>query len=129
MRQRRAIQPENGPAAVGPYSPAVRVGDWVFCSGQIPIDPKTGQLVQGSIAEQTRQCLENLKAVLAGAGLELKHVVKTTVFMTDLSQFSAMNEVYAQYFEEPYPARSTVQVGALPKGALVEIEAVALAPV
>lgn len=129
MRQKRAIQPENGPVAVGPYSPAVRVGDWVFCSGQIPLDPKTGQLVQGSIVEQTRQCLENLKAVLAEAGLELKHVVKTTVFMTDLSQFPAMNEVYAQYFEEPYPARSTVQVGALPKGALVEIEAVALAPV
>ena len=129
MRQKRAIQPENGPVAVGPYSPAVRVGDWVFCSGQIPLDPKTGQLVQGSIAEQTRQCLENLKAVLAEVGLELKHVVKTTVFMTDLSQFPAMNEVYAQYFEEPYPARSTVQVGALPKGALVEIEAVALAPV
>lgn len=125
----RAIQPENGLSAVGPYSPAVRIGDWVFCSGQIPLDPKTGELVKGSVREQTRQCLENLKSVLAGAGLELKHVVKTTVFLTDLSEFGLMNEVYAQYFKEPYPARSTIQVAALPKGALVEIEAVALAPV
>jgi 2-iminobutanoate/2-iminopropanoate deaminase len=120
-----AISTPNAPAAIGPYSQAIRVGDMLFTSGQIPIDPKTGNFVPGGIAEQTRQVLENLKAVLAHAGLDLTHVVKTTVFLKSMSDFAAMNEVYAEYLAAPGsvpPARSTVQVAALPKDALVEIE-------
>ena len=123
-----AISTTAAPAAIGPYSQAVRVGDMLFTSGQIPIDPATGNFVPGGIREQTTQVLENLKAVLAHAGLDMVHVVKTTVFMKDLKDFATMNEVYATYLA-PHgvvpPARSTVQVAALPKDALVEIELIA----
>ena len=120
---KEAISTDRAPAAIGPYSQAVRRGGWVFVSGQIPLDSK-GAMVEG-VAAQTRQVLENLSAVLAAAGLSLDDVVKTSVFMTDLAQFSAMNEVYASYFKQPCPARETVGVVALPKGAGVEISAVA----
>ncbi len=122
------ISTTAAPAAIGPYSQAVRVGDMLFTSGQIPIDPKTGAFVEGGIHEQTTQVLENLRAILAQAGLDMTHVVKTTVFLKDMKDFAAMNEVYAKYLA-PHgvvaPARSTVQVAALPKDALVEIEVIA----
>lgn len=111
--------------AIGPYSQAVRAGREVFVSGQIPLGPD-GVLVAGGVSEQTQRCLDNIKAILAAAGLGLEHVVKTTVYMTDLSQFSVMNDVYARNFKAPYPARATLGVGALPKDACVEIEAVAV---
>jgi 2-iminobutanoate/2-iminopropanoate deaminase len=114
--------------AVGPYSLGIAAGDVVFLSGQVHLDPATGKLVAGDIGAQTRQCLENLKTVLAAAGLGFEHVVKTTVFLTDMRDFAAMNGVYKTYMVEPYPARSTVQVAGLPLGARVEIEAIALAP-
>jgi 2-iminobutanoate/2-iminopropanoate deaminase len=123
-----AISTPEAPAAIGPYSQAIRVGDMLFTSGQIPIDPKTGNFVPGGITEQTRQVLENLKAVLAHAGLDLSHTVKTTVFLKSMGDFAAMNAVYAEYLAVPGaipPARSTVQVAALPKDALVEIEIIA----
>jgi 2-iminobutanoate/2-iminopropanoate deaminase len=123
-----AIATTDAPAAIGPYSQAIRVGDTLFTSGQIPIDPKTGNLVPGAIVEQTTQVLENLKAVLAAAGVDFTHVVKTTVFLKSMSDFTAMNEIYAKYFAPNGvvpPARSTVQVAALPKDALVEIECIA----
>lgn len=123
----RAVQTPDAPKAVGPYSQAIRAGGYLFCSGQIPLDPQTGELVGKSVAEQTERILKNLHAVLQADGLDFRHVVKTTVFMVDLGRFAEMNEVYARYFSTPYPARSTVQVAALPKGALVEIEAVASA--
>jgi 2-iminobutanoate/2-iminopropanoate deaminase len=126
-----AISTPAAPAAIGPYSQAIRVGDMLFTSGQIPIDPKTGAFVPGGIMEQTTQVLENLKAVLAEAGLDLTHVVKTTVFLKLMADFAAMNEVYAVYLATPGaipPARSTVQVAALPKDALVEIEVIARDP-
>lgn len=119
------IQTPNAPKAVGPYSQAVRAGNYLFCSGQIPLDPQTGEIIRGDVAEQTERVLENLTAVLQADGFELQHVVKTTVFMVDLSSFVQMNEVYARYFSSSFPARSTIQVAALPKGASVEIEAVA----
>jgi 2-iminobutanoate/2-iminopropanoate deaminase len=123
-----AIATNDAPAAIGPYSQAIRVGDTLFTSGQIPIDPATGDLVSGGIVEQTTRVLENLKAVLAAAGVDFTHVVKTTVFLKSMSDFAAMNEVYAKYFA-PHgvvaPARSTVQVAALPKDSLVEIECIA----
>lgn len=115
----------NAPAPVGPYSQAVRAGDLLFCSGQIPLEPASGALLAGDIRAQTERVMENLKAVLAQEGLSLAHVVKTTVFLASLADFAAMNEVYARYFTADFPARSTVQVAALPKGAKVEIEAVA----
>ncbi len=123
-----AISTTAAPAAIGPYSQAVRVGDMLFTSGQIPTDPKTGQFVSGGIAEQTTQVLENIKAILSQAGIDLIHVVKTTVFLKDMKDFAAMNEVYAKYLAPAGaipPARSTVQVAALPKDALVEIEVIA----
>lgn len=123
-----AISTSAAPAAIGPYSQAVRVGDMLFASGQIPTDPKTGAFVAGGITEQTTQVLENIKAILASAGIDLVHVVKTTVFLKDMKDFAAMNEVYAKYLAPPGavpPARSTVQVAALPKDALVEIEVIA----
>lgn len=123
-----AVSTPEAPAAIGPYSQAVRVGDMLFTSGQIPIDPKTGSFVPGGIVEQTTQVLDNLKAVLAHAGLDMIHVVKTTVFLKDLKDFAEMNEVYARYLAPAGvvpPARSTVQVAALPKDALVEIELIA----
>jgi 2-iminobutanoate/2-iminopropanoate deaminase len=121
----QAISPPGAPKAVGPYSVAVRIGDFLFASGQIPLDPANGALVGGGIEAQTERVLENIKVVLADQGLTFGNVVKTTVFMTNLGDFSQMNAVYARYFAEPYPARSTVQVSALPKAAAVEIEIVA----
>lgn len=116
----------DAPAALGPYSQAIAAGPLVFCSGQVPIDPQTGELVNGGVGAQTRQVLQNLQAVLGAHGLEPADIVKTTVFMTDLSRFTEMNTAYAAFFKETFPARSTVQVAALPKGAEVEIEAIAL---
>lgn len=112
------------PAAIGPYSQAIQTGTMTFCSGQIGLDPATGTLVAGGIEPETRQVLENLRAVLRAAGLSPADVVKTTVFLTDMAGFPTMNEVYAGFFPVPCPARSTVQVAALPKGACVEIEAI-----
>ena len=119
------INTKAAPAAIGPYSQAIKVGNLVYTSGQIPIDPSTGSFVKGGIKEQTRQSLTNLKAVLEEAGLTMANVVKTTVFMADMNDFADMNAVYAEFFTEPYPARSAVAVKSLPKGALVEIEVVA----
>jgi 2-iminobutanoate/2-iminopropanoate deaminase len=121
----QAISPAGAPKAVGPYSIAVRIGDFLFASGQIPLDPANGALISGGIDSQTERVLENIKVVLADQGLTFANVVKTTVFMTNLGEFAQMNGVYARYFSEPFPARSTVQVAALPKGAAVEIEIVA----
>jgi len=123
--KKQVIIPEKGPAAVGPYSPAVAAGSLVFVSGQIPVDQE-GQVVKGDIVVQTVQVLENLRAVLKGAGLTLKDVVKTTVFLTDLADFQEMNRVYGEFFGEQPPARTTVQVAGLPKGVAVEIEAIAV---
>ena len=119
------ISTPNAPAAIGPYSQAVRIGDLLYTSGQIPLDPATGALVEGDIAVQARQSLSNVKAILEAAGADMSAVVKTTVFLKNMDDFAAMNEVYAQFFAEPYPARSAVQVAKLPKDVLVEIEAVA----
>jgi len=119
------IRPSRAAAPVGPYSHAVRSGDLLFCSGQIPLDPASGQLVAGDIRVQTERVLENIQVILEDQGLGFGHVLKTTVFMTQLADFAAMNEVYQRYFAGDYPARSTVQVAALPRGAQVEIEVVA----
>jgi len=121
----KVISTKKAPAAIGPYSQAIQVGNLVYTSGQIPIDPATGAFVEGGIKEQTRQSLCNVRAILEEAGLTLANVVKTTVFMADMSDFADMNDVYAEFFTEPYPARSAVAVKTLPKGALVEIEVVA----
>ena len=115
----------NAPAAIGPYSQAIQIGQLLFTSGQVPIDPETGAIVEGGIQEQARQSLNNIKAILNAAGTNMGAVVKTTVFLQDMNDFAAMNEVYAQFFQEPYPARSAVQVARLPKDVLVEIEAIA----
>jgi 2-iminobutanoate/2-iminopropanoate deaminase len=123
--ERRAVATGAAPRALGPYSQAVVAGDLVFCAGQVGLDPESGRLVAGGIEAETARALENLAAVLAGAGLGLGEVVKTTVFLADLSEFAAMNAVYGRYFAAPYPARATVQVAALPAGARVEIEAIA----
>ena len=123
-----AISTKEAPAAIGPYSQAVRVGDTLFCSGQVALDPATGNLIHGGIHEQTIRVLENIKAVLAAAGLDMVHVVKTTVFLTNMADFAAMNEIYGRYLAPEGvvpPARSTIQVSALPKGAIVEIEVIA----
>ncbi len=124
---KKVINTKAAPAAIGPYSQAIRVGNLVYTSGQIPIDPATGSFVEGGVKEQTRQSLLNVKAILAEAGLTMGDVVKTTVFLADMNDFADMNSVYAEFFSEPYPARSAVAVKTLPKGALVEIEVVALA--
>ena len=121
----KAISTKKAPAAIGPYSQAIRVGNLVYTSGQIPIDPATGAFVEGGIREQTRQSLTNVRAILSEAGLAMSDVVKTTVFMADMNDFAEMNGVYAEFFAEPYPARSAVAVKTLQKGALVEIEVVA----
>jgi 2-iminobutanoate/2-iminopropanoate deaminase len=121
----KAISTQKAPAAIGPYSQAIQVGNLVYTSGQIPIDPATGNFVEGGIKEQTRQSLTNVQAILKEAGLTMGNVVKTTVFMADMNDFANMNAVYAEFFSEPYPARSAVAVKTLPKGALVEIEVVA----
>ena len=112
--------------AIGPYSPALKVGNMVFLSGSIPLDPVSGQLVDGGITEQTTRVMENIKALLAAAGADFSHVVRTTVFMIDLGEFAVMNEIYASYFTAPYPARSTVQVAKLPKDVRVEIDVIAV---
>ena len=125
--ERERIQTDNAPAAIGPYSQAIKAGGFVFASGQIPTDPQTGQFVPGGIAEQTEQVLKNLSAVLEAAGSSLDLVVKTTVFLADMKEFSGMNEVYATYFSGPPPASATVAAAGLPRDARVEIEAVALA--
>ena len=124
---KKVINTKAAPAAIGPYSQAIRVGNLVYTSGQIPIDPATGSFVDGGVKEQTRQSLLNVKAILAEAGLTMGDVVKTTVFLADMNDFADMNSVYAEFFSEPYPARSAVAVKTLPKGALVEIEVVASA--
>ena len=121
----KAISTQKAPAAIGPYSQAIQVGNLVYTSGQIPIDPATRKFVEGGIKEQTRQSLTNVKSILEEAGLTMGNVVKTTVFMADMNDFADMNAVYAEFFAEPYPARSAVAVKTLPKGALVEIEVVA----
>lgn len=121
----KALHTDKAPAAIGPYSQAIEVNGMVFASGQIPLDPATGNVVEGGIKEQTRQALTNAKAIMEGAGLTLANVVKTTVFMADMNDFAAMNEVYATFFSEPYPPRSAVAVKTLPKGVLVEVECIA----
>jgi 2-iminobutanoate/2-iminopropanoate deaminase len=125
LKVKTIIKPKNAAAPVGPYNHAVRVGDLLFCSGQIPLDPATGNVVGGDIRAQTERVLENVKAILADQGLSFANVIKSTVFMTNLGDFAAMNEVYARYFTADFPARSTVQVAALPRGANVEIEVIA----
>lgn len=122
---KKVISTPKAPAAIGPYSQAIQVGNLIYTSGQIPIDPATGQLVEGGVKEQTRQSLNNIQAILQEAGLTMASVVKTTVFMADMADFAEMNSVYAEFFTEPYPARSAVAVKTLPKNALVEIEVVA----
>lgn len=123
---RQPIKTENAPAAIGPYSQAIKANGFVFVSGQIPIDPHTGEFVAGGITEQTARVLKNLTAVLEAAGSSLEQVVKTTVFLADMKEFSSMNEVYKDFFPSPPPARSTVAAAGLPRDARVEIEAVAL---
>ena len=119
------ISTTNAPAAIGPYSQAIRVGNIIFTSGQIPIDPATGAFAEGGIKEQTRQSLLNVKAILNETGTTMDHVIKTTVFMADMNDFAEMNSVYSEFFNTPYPARAAVAVKTLPKGALVEIEVIA----
>lgn len=121
----KALHTDKAPAAIGPYSQAIEVNGMVFASGQIPLDPATGNVVEGGIKEQTHQALTNAKAIMEAAGLSLANVVKTTVFMADMADFTVMNEVYSTFFTEPYPARSAVAVKALPKGVLVEVECIA----
>lgn len=125
MLKKTIIKPAQSPPAAGPYNHAVRVGSLLFCAGQIPTDPATGNLVNGDIKTQTERVLENIKAILQDQKLTLANVVKTTVFLTDLADFAGMNEVYARHFTADFPARSTVQVAALPKGARLEIEVIA----
>jgi 2-iminobutanoate/2-iminopropanoate deaminase len=126
--KRRVVRTEAAPRAVGPYSQAIRCGDLLFLSGQIPLDPVTGRLVEGSIELQARQALDNLGAVLTAGGSSFARVVKTSLFLTDLRDFAAVNAVYATYFPFDPPARSTIQVAALPLGACIEIEAIAVVP-
>ena len=121
----KAISTNNAPAAIGPYSQAIEAGDLVFASGQLPINPSTGTFPEGGIKEQTRQSILNAQAILESAGCLLSNVVKTTVLLADIADFAAMNEVYASFFSEPFPARSAFAVRDLPKGALVEIEMIA----
>jgi 2-iminobutanoate/2-iminopropanoate deaminase len=125
MATKQIIKPANSPAAVGPYNHGVRVGDLLFCAGQIPIDPKDGNLISGDIKAQTDRVLQNVKAILDDQKLSFANVVKSTVFLTNLGDFAGMNEIYSKYFTENFPVRSTIQVTALPKGANVEIEVVA----
>ena len=121
----KAIHTNNAPAAIGPYSQAIEVNGFVFASGQIPIDPSTGNFVEGGVKEQTKQAITNAGNILKEAGTDLAHVVKTTVYLADMNDFAAMNEVYATFFSQPFPARSAVAVKDLPKGALVEAEVLA----
>ena len=121
----KTLHSDNAPKAVGPYSQAIEANGFVFASGQLPIDPATNAFVEGGVKEQTRQSLTNAQSVLKAAGLDLSHVIKTTVFLSDMADFAAMNEVYAEFFNEPYPARSAIAVKTLPKNALVEVECIA----
>jgi 2-iminobutanoate/2-iminopropanoate deaminase len=125
---KHAIQSHAAPAAVGPYSQAIEDGGWILCSGQIGLDAATGKLIEGGIENETRRVMENLRAVLTAAGAGWEDVLKTTIFLTDLNDFEVVNRIYSEHFEQPYPARSTVQVAALPRGARVEIEAIARRP-
>ncbi|MBO7676512.1 MAG: RidA family protein [Erysipelotrichaceae bacterium] len=120
----KAVNTKNAPAAIGPYSQAIEAGDLVFVSGQLPIVPETGEFA-GDIVANTHQCLKNIKAILNEAGMDMCNVVKTTVLLKDMNDFAAMNEVYAQYFTEPFPARAAFEVAKLPKGSNIEIEAIA----
>ena len=122
---KHSFSSDNAPKAIGPYSQAVRVGDLLFLSGQVPLDPATGQLIEGDISAQTRRVMDNLDAVLKSAGLSFADVARTTIFLTDMNDFAKVNEVYGSYFTEPFPARATVQVARLPKDARVEIDAIA----
>lgn len=122
----KAIKPEKAPKALGPYSPAVKLGDFVYLSGQIPLNPMTGEVEGTDIETQTRQVMENIRVVLHEMGLDFKHIVKTTIFMSDLQDFEKLNEVYGSYLEEPYPARSCVQIARLPKDVKVEIECIVI---
>ncbi len=124
----QAILSNNAPAAIGPYSQAVRAGNLLFLSGQIPLDPATGELVAGDIVLETERVLQNLGAVLGAAGLSFEHVVRTTIYLTDLTHFQAVNTAYGKFFSRVPPARATVQVAALPRGARIEIDAIAVAP-
>ena len=123
---RQAVSSDRAPKAIGPYSQAVKAGGMVFCSGQIPLDPHTGELVAGDVGDQTRQVLRNLGAVLQAAGASLDHVVRTTVYLADLADFAAMNVAYGEFFGQPAPARATVQAARLPRDARVEIDAIAV---
>jgi 2-iminobutanoate/2-iminopropanoate deaminase len=125
--QREQVKTEHAPGAIGPYSQAIKAGGMIFAAGQIPLDPTTGEMVSGGIQQQTERVIENLRAVLSAAGSSLDAVVKTTVFLRSMGDFKDMNDVYARYFKAPAPARSTVAVADLPRGALVEIECIALA--
>jgi 2-iminobutanoate/2-iminopropanoate deaminase len=122
---KQAVSSPDAPKAIGPYSPAIRAGQLLFVSGQVPIDPATGQMIDGNIAAQTRRVFENIGALLTAGGRSFADVARTTVFLADMNDFAAMNEVYGQYFSEPYPARATVQVARLPKDARVEIDVIA----
>ena len=122
---REPLSTPNAPAAIGPYSQAIRAGDFLFVSGQIPLDPSTGTLIQGDIAEQTHRVLRNLAAILEAAGASFHHVVKTTVYLADMSEFAAMNEIYGTYFPAPAPARATVQAARLPRDVRLEIDLIA----
>ena len=122
----KVLHSDHAPKALGPYSQAIEVNGFVFTSGQIPIDPATDKFVEGGIKEQTRQSLTNAQNILKAAGIDLNHVVKTTVFLSDMANFGAMNEVYSEFFKEPFPARSAVAVKTLPKEALVEVECIAV---
>jgi 2-iminobutanoate/2-iminopropanoate deaminase len=123
---RHAVSSPTAAAAIGPYSPALRAGDLLFLSGQIPLDPVSGQLVEGDIRAQTARCLDNMGELLRAGGADFSHVARTTIFLADLNDFAAVNEVYASYFSEPYPARATVEVKRLPRDVRVEIDAIAV---
>lgn len=125
MSTKKAISATSAPSAIGPYSQAIVINNFIFCSGQVGKSPETNQFVEGGVEEQTKQVLENLKAVLTSAGSDLSSVVKTTVYLKNVSDFSQMNEVYATYFQKPYPARATLEAARLPQDALVEIECIA----
>lgn len=125
MAEREAIQTDDAPAAIGPYCQAIRLGELVFCSGQVPIDPATGELIDGDVSAQTTRVLDNLNSVLSAAGTSLEEALKCTVYLADMGDFAAMNEVYAGYFGDPPPARATVEVSRLPKDARIEIDVIA----
>jgi 2-iminobutanoate/2-iminopropanoate deaminase len=122
---KHAVSSPDAPAAIGPYSPAIRAGQLLFISGQVPIDPATGQMIEGDVGVQTRRVLDNVGALLLAADRSFADVVRTTIFLADMNDFAAVNAIYAQYFSEPYPARATVQVARLPKDARVEIDVIA----